>query len=72
MSEREQKAQPRKASGRFGPRFWDAVEREIEAFDPADFAAFANADKLDIEPRPAFERALSTRLRALVRRRWSN
>jgi hypothetical protein len=75
MSERDTRmhAQPRKAaSGRFGARFWDGVESEIESLDPADFALFLGADRLDIQPRPAFERGLETHLRALVRRRWSN
>ena len=75
MSQRETRvhAQSRQAaSGRFGARFWDGVEAEIEALDCADFTMFLEADRLDIEPRPAFERSLETHLRALVRRRWSN
>ena len=75
MSERQtrQNAQARMAgSGRFGARFWDGVESEIEALDPADFALFLEADRLAIEPRGGFERSLETRLRGLVRRRWSN
>jgi hypothetical protein len=75
MSERETRvqAQSRKAmAGRFGARFWDGVESEIESLDPADLALFLGADRLDIEPRPAFERCLETHLRALGRRRWSN
>ena len=75
MSERKarQHAQARLAgSGRFGASFWDGVESEIEALDPADFALFVGADRLAIEPRRGFERNLETQLRALVRRRWSN
>jgi hypothetical protein len=59
-------------SGRFGASFWDGVESEIEALDPADFALFLRADRLAIEPRHGFERNLETHLRAVVRRRWSN
>jgi hypothetical protein len=75
MSERDTRMQAqsrRAASGRFGSRFWDGVESEVESLDTADFALFLGADQLDIEPRPAFERSLETHLRALVRRRWSN
>jgi hypothetical protein len=74
MSERtkRQHAQQTAGSGRFGARFWDGVETEIEALDLNDFALFLGADRLAIEPRPRFERSLDTHLRALVRRRWSN
>jgi len=61
-----------RATRRFGARFWEAVECEIEALDAADYALFLGADRLEIEPRPAFERALETHLRGLCRRRWSN
>jgi hypothetical protein len=57
---------------RFGGTFWDGVESEIEALDAADFALFLGADRLAIEPRPAFARALEGRLAAVCRARWSN
>jgi hypothetical protein len=57
---------------RFGASFWDAVEREVEALDVADFALFLSADQLALEPRAGFEGALSARLSALFRTRWSN
>ena len=69
MSERDTR-QLRQA--RHSAAFWDGVEREIEALDCADFALFMGADALAIEPRPAFERALSTRLQSVLRARWSN
>ncbi len=72
MSERKTRQHAQACSGRFAARFWDEVESEIEALDPADFALFLGADRLDIEPRRGFERSLQTHLRALVRRRWSN
>jgi len=57
---------------RFGARFWGCVEREIEALDWADLALFLRADRLAIEPRPAFAAGLFGQLQALARRRWSN
>jgi hypothetical protein len=57
---------------RYGTTFWDAVECEIEALDPADFALFLGADELAIEPRPAFARSLAGHLASLCRARWSN
>jgi len=72
MSERKTRQHAQAGSGRFAARFWDEVESEIEALDPADFSLFLGADRLDIEPRHGFERSLETHLRALVRRRWSN
>lgn len=72
MSERKTRQHAQAGSSRFVARFWDEVESEIEALDPADFALFLGADRLAIEPRPGFERSLETHLRALVRRRWSN
>ena len=59
-------------SGRFSASFWDGVESEIEALDPADFSLFLGADRLALEPRRGFEWNLETQLRAIVRRRWSN
>lgn len=61
-----------RATRQFGARFWDGVESEVEALDAADYALFLGADQLEIEPRPAFERALLTHLAGLCRRRWSN
>ena len=73
MSERDtRQCARRSAAGRFGARFWEGVESEIEALDPADFALFLGAHQLGIEPRPGFESALGAHLGALVRRRWSN
>ena len=77
MSEREPgPVRGRKARGasepRFGARFWDGVEREIEALDWADLALFLRADRQAIEPRAAFSAGLFGQLRTLARRRWSN
>jgi hypothetical protein len=77
MSERETRAvralKARSASqSRFGARFWDGVEREIEALEWADLALFLRADRLPIEPRAAFARGLFGQLEGLARRRWSN
>ena len=55
-----------------GARFWEAVEREIEALDTADLALFLRAHRLPIEPRPAFARGLFAHLQGQARRRWSN
>jgi hypothetical protein len=49
-------------------RFWDAVQREIETMDWADFAQFLSADALPYEPRPSFDVQLRQRLRALLDR----
>ncbi len=50
-------------------RFWDAVDKEIEAMDWADFQTFLAADGLPYEPRPSFEVRLRQRLRALITRK---
>jgi len=77
MSERETgPVRPRQARSaaepRFAARFWDGVEREIEALDWADLALFLRAERLPIEPRPAFSAGLLGQLQTLARRRWSN
>jgi hypothetical protein len=76
MSERGTRKRAQQTRGqleaRHGATFWDAVEREVEALDVADFALFLRADGLPIEPRASFARALSGHLAALVRARWSN
>ena len=77
MSERETRpVRPRQARSasepRFEARFWDGVEREIEALDWADLALFLRAGRLPIEPRPAFSTRLFGQLQTLARRRWSN
>ncbi|HTO68397.1 MAG TPA: hypothetical protein VMR31_00925 [Myxococcota bacterium] len=60
------------SQARHGARFWDAVEREIEALDAGDLALFLAADHLPIEPRASFRRGLRGHLQALCRARWSN
>jgi hypothetical protein len=50
-------------------RFWDAVQREIETMDWADFQQFLAANELPYEPRPSFEVRLRQRLRALISRK---
>jgi hypothetical protein len=60
------------ADARFGARFWDAVEHEIEVLDEADFALFLAADRLPIEPRADFADALGRSLSRLCRARFSN
>jgi hypothetical protein len=77
MSERESRAvrarQARSASERrHGTQFWDGVELELEALDWADLSLFLRADRLAIEPRPAFAASLFGQLRSLCRARWSN
>jgi hypothetical protein len=57
---------------RFGARFWDAVEYEIEALDLADFELFLEADKLPFEPRPGVAETLLESLAAFCRARFSN
>jgi hypothetical protein len=59
-------------SARFGARFWDAVEYEIDALDAADFELFLEADRLPIEPRPGVSEALAESLAAFCRARFSN
>jgi len=66
-------AQARSASQpRHGARFWDGVESEIEALDWADLSLFLRADRLPIEPRPAFASGLFGQLQSACRKRWSN
>jgi hypothetical protein len=76
MRERGTERQAKHARGlvksRFGASFWDGVEREIEAFDFADFGLFLRAGELPLESRPGFEGALGGHLAALFRSRWSN
>jgi hypothetical protein len=70
---RERARHARSASAaRLGASFWDGVEQEIEALDWDDFELFLSAGELAIEPRPAFEQALASHLRASFRARWSN
>jgi len=57
---------------RFGARFWDAVEYEIEALDADDFALFAAADRLPFAGHPGVVEALGDSLAALCRARFSN
>jgi hypothetical protein len=57
---------------RFGARFWDAVECEIEALDEADFAFFLAADRLPIDARAGFGEQLGQSLAGLCRTRFSN
>ena len=65
--------QTRQAPGvRFGARFWDAVEYEIETLDAADFELFVVADRLPFEPGPGVTVALGASLAALCRARFSN
>ena len=76
MSERETRSvRPVKARSatqpRFGARFWDGVEREIEALDWADLALFMRADRLSIEPRAGYASGLFGQIEAVARRRWS-
>lgn len=74
MGENDRKAQhARQAPGaRFGTRFWDAVESEIEALDEADLALFLVADTLPCEPRPGVAESIGASLAALCRARFSN
>jgi hypothetical protein len=57
---------------RFGARFWDAVEYEIEALDADDFALFLAADRLPCAAGPGFAESLADSLGALCRTRFSN
>lgn len=66
------KATGRVIRARYGRTFWDGVERELEAFDAADFAEFVAAGRLRIEPRPGFREALLAHLGLAVRARFSN
>ena len=51
-------------------RFWDEVEREVEAPDWGDLAEFLEADALPIDARSEFFAELREELRALVRARY--
>jgi hypothetical protein len=65
--------QPRHAPGaRFGARFWEAVECEIEALDARDFALFLAADRLPFAGRPGVFESLLKTLGARCRARFSN
>ena len=57
---------------RFGARFWDAVEYEIEALDASDFELFLEADELPFAPRAELEESLARSLAAVCRARFSN
>ncbi len=57
---------------RFGARFWDAVEYEIEALDADDFALFLAADRLPCAAGAGRIEALGDSLAALCRARFSN
>ncbi len=59
-------------SVRFGTRFWDAVEYEIEALDAGDFALFLAADRFPCEARPGAFESIGARLAVLCRERFSN
>ena len=73
MSDNRKAQDSKHAPGaRFGARFWDAVEVEIEVLDAADFALFQVADQLPIEPRPGYAESLGQSLSGLVRARFSN
>ena len=73
MAKKQRAEKARRAVGaRFGTRFWDAVEYEIEVLDEADFAFFLAADRLSIEPRAVFADALGRSLSRLCRARFSN
>jgi len=65
-------ASQRAPGARFGARFWDAVEYEIEALDADDFALFLAADRLPCAAAPARIDALGDSLAALCRARFSN
>ena len=52
--------------------FLDAVEREIDALDPAELIEFLEADDLPIDPRPAFESGLRAHLLTRFRSRFSH
>jgi hypothetical protein len=51
-------------------RFWDEVEREVEAPDWRDLAEFLTADTHPFSARPEFFEELQEELRALVRARY--
>jgi hypothetical protein len=51
-------------------RFWDEVEREVEAPDCKDLAEFLEADLLPVNARSEFFEELQEELRALVRARY--
>ncbi len=73
MGENQNGRQARQAPGaRFGARFWDAVEYEIEALDASDFGMFLAADRLPFEPGPGVSDEITESLAALCRARFSN
>jgi len=73
MGGKQRTQQSRQAADlRFGERFWDAVEYEIEALDAADFALFLAADRLPFAPRPGVAEALGVSLASICRARFSN
>jgi len=73
MSENGKAQSARYAPGaRFGARFWEEVEYEVEALDAADFELFIAADELPIEPRQEALEALVESLAVLCRARFSN
>jgi hypothetical protein len=73
MGEKLSEKHPRQAPGlRFGARFWDAVEYEIEALDALDFELFLAADRLPFDPGPGVAASLGASLAALCRARFSN
>lgn len=55
-------------SASFGRTFWDGVERETEAADPADLLEFLSPHEAP-PARPGFERMLAMHLRELFRLR---
>ena len=73
MDGKQRAQQPRQAPDvRFGTRFWDAVEYEIEALDAGDFALFLAADQLPFAARSGVADALGESLAAICRARFSN
>jgi len=73
MGEKRATPAPRVAADvRFGARFWDAVEYEVEVLDEDDFALFLAADQLPCEVRPGALESIGASLAALCRSRFSN
>ena len=73
MSEsRKAKATEAAIRARYDARFWDEVERELEAFDAADFAEFVAAGRLPIEPQARFRESLLAHLCGVARACFSN
>lgn len=66
------KASRQAPGARFGARFWDAVEYEIEALDADDFALFLAADGQPCAASPGRFESLGESLAALCRTRFSN